>query len=497
MKKYINIYLGILLVTISSCSDDFVDIDERGAATATTVEDLRLTLDGINGAFVDNNDETLLHYTEMFFTDEITHMSLASYNGIFAQPDRRAYGFEDFIYNEAEADLTWNRYYKVISSANFVLNQVDDLPDALGQRDQVKGEALVYRAFAYLWLVNIYADNYTDATAQNSMGVPIITEFGDPTVSLVRASVDDVYDLIINDLNEATVLLSGSTGSVFKPGAAATYGLLAKAYLQMGKYDLAKENADEALAINNSILDYNTLPIAPVAINFDFVNLSLWSPRPGESENPETIFYFNNQYGLDFASLQGGTFVSLDPNYFPVTSSTSFVSDDVMALGSPFDIRFSRMIFNTNGDNRFLGYGDFRVTRGIPKGINTAELTLIKAESEARTGDFNTAMAILNDFRSKRFFNFVPGAYILTATNPDEAIQHILDERQREFMLRGYRMFDIKRLNAHHNTNISATHVIPTDGSSVTLEANNPKWNAAIPPAEILLAPELIQNPRN
>jgi tetratricopeptide (TPR) repeat protein len=483
------------MLALTGCSDDFVDIDERGAATATTVQDLRLTLDGINGTLKDGFYTVNIYNVDQMFSDEFKEMSEASFSGLSQESSRRAFRFDDFVYTASETDKQWEAYFEIISIANYVLNRVDDLPDPLGQHDQVKGEAMAYRAFAYYYLVNIYADNYTEAKASSSLGLPIITQFGDPSVSMKRETVAKVYDLIIEDLTEGTKLMKPTLSSVFAPSRPMALGMLAKTYLQMGKYEEAKKAAADALSIKNTLLDYKTLPTVPLAINFDLANPKLWSPYPSQDKNSETLFYFMNQNSFDIAALQGATFYSLNPDYLAYTNVTNFVTDDLMALGNPSDIRFSRMIFNDGTYNRFIAGNATGGERGLLKGVSTAELVLIQAECEARTGDFNLAMTQLNNFRANRFL--APDVHVLNAITREQAIQHVLDERQREFMYKGTRMFDIKRLNAHHNANISITHIDPTDNKEYTLEANSPKWNLAIPPNEIAIAPELEQNPRD
>jgi tetratricopeptide (TPR) repeat protein len=489
MKKIIYILFYIFLLTNTAC-EKYVDIEQRGVATAASISDLRQIL----------NDEIALGYgNELFFSDEIGQIPLGTYNSIIMQSARRAYGFEDYIYNELETDNDWAGLYKTIGVANYVLQNVDILPDPTNEGDVVKGEALVHRAYCYFFLVNLYAKNYTEATAVTEPGVPLLKTFGDPDASLKRATVKEVYDQIIEDLNNAKDLLPVSSNFNIKPNKVAALAFLSKVYLQMGKYDLARDNASAALELNSTVLDYNTLPVADVVLDQNFANIEKFSVRPAERKNPEMIFYSWSQFSVDLGPLFSGSILSMSPSVSPyiIVTSDSFVTPAILALGNPYDIRFKNMIFTFEGRQRFVGIGNF-ISDGnaYSRGIDVPEVILIYAESLARTGDFNTAMTILNNFRAKRFFNTAPAnAHILVAVNQAQAVQHILDERQREFMYRGKRMFDIKRLNAIHDANISVTHILP-DNSTVTLNPNDNKWAIAIPPKEIALAPELTQNPR-
>jgi starch-binding outer membrane protein, SusD/RagB family len=436
---------------------------------------------------------------ELFYSDEIGQIPLSTFNSIIMPAARRAYSFEDYIYSELESDYDWDGFYKTIGISNYILQNVDILPDPTNERKVVKGEALVHRANCYFLLVNLYARNYTDATAATELGVPLLKTFGDPEASLKRATVKEIYDQIIEDLTLAKDLLPISSNYNIKPNKVAALGLLAKVYLQMGKYDLARDNSAAALALNSTVLDYNTLPVADIVLDLDFAKPVKFSVRPAERLNPEMIFYSWSQYSIDLGPLFSGAIISQSSSVLPyaIVTSDSYVTPQLLALGNPYDIRFTNMIFTLGGVKRFFGIANF-IPEGnaYSRGIDVPELILIHAESLARTGNYNTAMTELNNFRAKRFFNTAPAnSHVLTAVGQAQAIQNILDERQREFMYRGKRMFDIKRLNAIHNAGISAIHVLP-DNSTVTLASNANKWAIAIPPKEIALAPEMVQNPR-
>ena len=76
-------------------------------------------------------------------------------------------------------------------------------------------------------------------------------------------------------------------------------------------------------------------------------------------------------------------------------------------------------------------------------GFSTVENMLIAAECEARVGSKDNAMSYVNKLRDNRIKNNVA----LTATDKDEALRIVLDERRREFAFTGFhRLIDLKRL---------------------------------------------------
>lgn len=134
--------------------------------------------------------------------------------------------------------------YTLIGSCNDLLVQLPeetDNKDLLYQRAQVKA----VRAFAYLNLAPYYQFSYDVAADQPC--VPIVTEKTIDTANNPRASVSDVYGLIIDDLTYAIDNLEGfvrpDKGKIDRQAALA---LRARAYLYMGKYPEAAEDAEKA-----------------------------------------------------------------------------------------------------------------------------------------------------------------------------------------------------------------------------------------------------------
>jgi len=79
---------------------------------------------------------------------------------------------------------------------------------------------------------------------------------------------------------------------------------------------------------------------------------------------------------------------------------------------------------------------------------------LIAAECEARVGSKDNAMSYVNKLRDNRIKNNVA----LTATDKDEALRIVLDERRREFAFTGFhRLIDfISRTAAFPDCNLKS-----------------------------------------
>ena len=89
----------------------------------------------------------------------------------------------------------------------------------------------------------------------------------------------------------------------------------------------------------------------------------------------------------------------------------------------------------------------------IPSGPTVAEMLLIKAECQARTGNFGDAMTTVNQLRAARMDDTTPADRInLSASSQQDAITKILQERRREMPFT-MRWFDIRRLNSNDDPN--------------------------------------------
>jgi hypothetical protein len=173
------------------------------------------------------------------------------------------------------------------------------------------------------------------------------------------------------------------------------------------------------------------------------------------------------------------------------------LSASLLNLFDANDLRYE--LFTADGTafpyNSFVGRGYYRNRLNSDNplaGPTTAEMMLIKAEAEARVGSYTTAVDILNALRQKRFRQ---ADYVaLTATDAVAALQLVINERRRELLCRGLRWFDQKRLSKEPAFATTVTRVYK--GETYTLAPNSNRYVFPIPAKNILLNPEISQNPR-
>lgn len=256
--KYIFIFL--LGLGISACSEDFVELTPQGSSTkAYFWKDKQDAVDAANAMYYYMKDE------DMFSRGFFWYIN-ASDDMVTGRDNSKAKAAVFFRLNGYESYYKWMypQSYKIIARANNILANVPNMEMEESLKNQLLGEAYFMRAFHYFWLAHTYGDNGKNG------GVPIVTEenmndkfFQRPT------SVVTNYEQIVSDLEKAAELLPLFTtyendylGHAHKDAALA---YIAKTYLYWAQYDSSKwtkvvEYCDKVTnsGSQRSLLDTNT-----------------------------------------------------------------------------------------------------------------------------------------------------------------------------------------------------------------------------------------------
>lgn len=385
------------------------------------------------------------------------YLSDADWSGL-AEDQRRLYTWEkDYVFPAWPNQ--WSYAFDVVFIANSVLDNIDKVPVTSSNQaawNSVKGQALFHRAKEFSHIAFIWCSAYDPTTAATDLGIPLrlSSDFNKPSI---RASVQETYDRITTDLQEAVQLLPITQVSVLRPSKPAAYGLLSRVYLSMRRYELAGRYADSALQLNSTLLNYNT------------INASLARP----------FARFNSEVVMD----------SYAGNYPPLSNNRAKIDSLLYLTYAGNDLR--KTIFFRNNNNGTYGFkGTYSGGTGGFTGIANDENYLTRAECHARSGNTNAAMDDLNTLLITRWRSgtFVP----LAASTPEEALDIILLERRKELLYRGLRWMDIKRLNKE-GTGITLKRII--NGQTYLLPPNDYRYAVALPEDVIRLS-GMQQNPR-
>lgn len=443
MKLYKSLPLALLIILSFniSCKKYLDEKSDAALVVPSTLEDFQMLLDdggtmnvatpGIGASSADD-----------YFMD------IAGYNAksIFLQ---HVYKWEPYPYRFPN---DWSQSYKAIYVSNLCLERlplVDRTPANAAAWDNIKGAALFYKAFYEQEMAWLFAKAYDANKAREDMGIVIRTTT-DFTVRSVRATVEETYETIILQAKQAASLLPDRALFPTRASKGAAFGLLARTYLSMRRYDSASKYATLALEINNVLMDYN---------DASMVNPN--SSAPFKLFNVEVLFQT--------------TMGTLVPLHVP-SGGPARVDTLLYASYHPDDLRRKAFFVANSGYQRFKGSYSGSNSRMF-SGIATDELLLMRAECYARAGNIQLALEDLNKLLLARFTTgtFLP----VTATTATEALQIILLERRKELLFRGsLRWMDVKRL-IKEGYAITMKRKIGTD--FFTLPANDNRFALQIP----------------
>lgn len=146
--------------------------------------------------------------------------------------------------NYANPYIRYACVYNEISIANSILSTFPSDSEDPAIRANL-AQAYAIRAFCYLRLAPYFQFRYK--THSDQPCVPIVTNETEDFTNNPRATVKDVYDLIISDLNYAVENLEGyNRKDASRINQQVAYGLRARAYLAMEEWDKALADAQKA-----------------------------------------------------------------------------------------------------------------------------------------------------------------------------------------------------------------------------------------------------------
>lgn len=441
-----NIKSILLVIAVSlllgSCSK-YLDTVPQGKIIPTSVGDFQNLLQD-EKTMSKGFQNPLYIVDDVYFPDEV-------YNSRVNKPfATNGYAWIKPLYAVNENDQDWRWLYSQIWTCNYILERVDDAPlDGLSEeaRSNVKAQALASRATSYLFLVNLYGKHYDPATAASDLAVPMLTST-DLDQSPPRSSVQEVYDFIFSDLDQASNLFTYDEADInYKPSKSAIYGLRARIALLMEDWDVASENAQKVLDIKNDLWDYN-----------DYIDVT-----------PTTILRASHAVN----NIEG---VFTRSNYWFYTSVrifTTYIADDLLQLFAEDDLRIQ--FFGTY-ESQYDSY-NYNLYWYAEVGITVPEMYLIIAEANARAGNVDDAMTALNTIRVNRIdaATYVPE----TAVDATDALNIVLIERRKELMFTGLRWLDQRRLikTGDFTTTVSRT----LNGTTLYLEPTPENYIINIP----------------
>ena len=460
MNRSKNIFIGFIAFIVGgglvSCSKDFLEIQPKGKLIARTLADYDLMLNNLD--MMNTGTES-----QVVMGDDVA--AVDPYFSGAQLKTQRLFRWDAMIYEPGENSTEMAMPMQNIYSVNAIINEVMQAAEGTEkQKKEVLAEAKVVRAWTYFLLINYFGKPYDPGTAAIDPGYPLITQADVTETRFTRATVKEVYDFIINDLQAAIPELPARTTHRLRMSKAAAEALLGKVYTFMGRFDEAIPFLNAAFAdLANAIIpvelyDYN-VAFTPGGA---FTPIGMFGPA-----YPQVNYNTENVYAKQFINMW--SFVNSELVMNAQTAALFKSSDLRLRFYSSMPFPFGTAYYS--GMLRRMG------PVANQYGILLPELYLLRAECQARMNNLAIAKEDVEALRSKRMplsDATIPPAI---ASDKDQLTRFILEERIREFALQGFRWFDMRRLSVDplFNTTVGYTHTLYNASGPVTTYTLQPE----------------------
>ncbi len=221
MKNRSIIFLIPLLIAMSACQNSFLDTADPRTLNSdnfpSTMEHLDLMLNGI--------------YANQHSFGLFGHNMLSKNSYCFDHTQDQGWTafqfWNDLNQNNAQPNNefmneTWRDAWKGVQRSNALISGLATYREKFASANDepelklIEGQAYYIRAWHYFYLISFWGEDFIiNGQGGEKLGVPLITEVASELdqTQLPRASVRQIWDLIIADLKRSETLLEGVTWS--------------------------------------------------------------------------------------------------------------------------------------------------------------------------------------------------------------------------------------------------------------------------------------------
>lgn len=481
IRPYI-ILAAVTLFTLSSCDKDLQPYTSKSNETAlATPEDIQIATYGNYSMLVAED------YTRHFLVLNEWPGDNVVQSGADGDQASLAASYLHIPTMYPTNDF-WRQSYKLIYSSNLIIDKIQDGESA--QLDQLKAENLFLRAMAHFNLVRLFGRPYTHDNGENP-GIPIVDSVeADEFPS--RNTVKEVYNFVISDLLKAITLFNQDKNSNFATREASE-ALLSRIYLYMEDNGKAIEYADKV--INSGQFELAATDVFKK------------SPTLVPESNPETIFNIRHTLADNKDKNAIGSLYYNDPETLSTGWGEYYTSQALMDLymENPDDVRLSfTTIHSINGELQYRGtspqyfINKFNWQEGIanlssPVYLRLAEMYLNRAEAYAKSGQNEKAIEDVNLIRRRAGLSGDALYTVSDLKGRGSILNVVLEERRMELAYEGHRPGDLFRNKLPLVRAYPGLH--GTDNFHHRVEPTDPRVIFFIPEREIIVNPNLQQNP--
>lgn len=498
MKYIKHITMGLALagsISFAGCAADYLDTVPSGSVSDVTInstlETLYLALNGIHKEMVSQESGVQCLGGEPGFmmcrdaaADDITWQTntwmQAAYLGWQANMnDQTAYN-----------NRYWQIYYQWILNANKILlglESVNNTNQALF--DQIKGEALCIRGWAHFNLVQLYGKRYdaTLAGANVQDGIPY-RETPEATPQ-ARNSVEEVYEKINRDLDEASTLLAGiKVSGVNHYSEMVAWGIKSRIALAMQNYTLAATAAAKSIELAEA--NGHALMSGNTQLNSGFASITTDAKEAmyaAQTPDDKTVYFYSYyaymSWNFNSSAIRQGV-KCINADTYNTLSETDYRRNWFDPSGEA-GVPSASYTPNTYQNRKFTARSSANPVGDVAF-MRLAEIYLNQAEALARSGNSAAAQTVFSKFQVTR-----DPAYVAQGNSGDALLEEIMNSRRIELWGEGFRFYDLKRL---HLPIKRGSNFIITFCTFLEKDANADGWVWEIPRTETDFNPLCTKN---
>lgn len=278
------LFAASVLTTTTSCSD-FLDEDPKGQMSEANVFKSQADLDA--------SIHTI--YEKLNQTQSWTNPMYPQWQGddMTANPssNKQAVAALDVFCSDGEnkgVKDAWSQHFALIKACNWVIENASKTPTSQEEINIALGNAHFWRAYAYFYMVRIFGP------------LPMVVTTDPSATNVAPSSVEEIYNLIVDDLKKAEGWLPTSYSQAPRNHDGvdawvtkqATQATLTAVYMAMAGYPLNKGKEYYALAAAKAkeVIDNNG--------TYGFYNDPVWNHvySMGHNYNKETILGIDNNW---------------------------------------------------------------------------------------------------------------------------------------------------------------------------------------------------------
>lgn len=278
------LFAASVLTTTTSCSD-FLDEDPKGQMSEANVFKSQADLDASIHTIYEKLNQTQSWTNPMYPQwqgDDMTANPSSNKQAVAA--------LDVFSSDGANKGVTgaWSQHFALIKACNWVIENASKTPTSQEEINIALGNAHFWRAYAYFYLVRVFGP------------LPMVLKTDPSATNVAPSSVEEIYNLIVEDLKKAEGWLPTSYSQAPRNHDGvdawvtkqATQATLTAVYMAMAGYPLNKGKEYYALAAAKAkeVIDNNG--------TYGFYNDPVWNHvySMGHNYNKETILGIDNNW---------------------------------------------------------------------------------------------------------------------------------------------------------------------------------------------------------